>query len=86
MQTQSKLICQTRYRSGRVCVNDNILWRRMQVLAQRVQGSESFFASYIQNLPVGVSGIPMFFGPEPLRAIDYAPVAMQVGPNLRYQE
>lgn len=50
----------------------------MQVLAQRVQGLDSFFASYIQNLPVGVSGIPMFFSREPQRAIDYAPVTQQV--------
>lgn len=50
----------------------------MQVLAHRVQGSESSFAPYIQNLPVGVSGIPMFFGREPLTAIEYAPVTQQV--------
>ena len=50
----------------------------MQVLAHRVQGLDSVFAPYIQNLPVGVSGIPMFFGREPLRGIEYAPVTQQV--------
>lgn len=50
----------------------------MQVLAHRVRGSGSVFAPYIQNLPVGVSGIPMFFGREPFEAIEYAPVTQQV--------
>lgn len=50
----------------------------VQVLAHRVQGSESAFSPYITNLPVGVSGIPMFFGRDPLRAIEYAPVTRQV--------
>lgn len=50
----------------------------LQVLAHRVQGSEALFSPYIQNLPVGVSGIPMFFGREALRAIQYAPVSQQV--------
>lgn len=58
--------------------DNNILCLCTQVLAQRIQGSESSFASYIQNLPVGVSGIPMFFGQESLRAIEYAPVTQQV--------
>lgn len=50
----------------------------MQVLSHRVQGSESAFSPYIRNLPVGVAGIPMFFGRDPLRALEYAPVTRQV--------
>ena len=49
-----------------------------QVVAHRVQGPESPFSLYIQNLPVGVSGIPMFFDRQALRAIEYAPVTRQV--------
>ena len=48
------------------------------MLAHRVQGSESPFSQYIQNLPVGVSGIPTFFTREPLKAIEYPPVTVQV--------
>lgn len=50
----------------------------MQVLAHRLQGADSSFSLYIQNLPVGVSGIPMFFPRDALRAIEYAPVTQQV--------
>ena len=56
----------------------------VQVLAHRIQGSESFFSSYIQNLPVGVSGIPMFFAREPLKAIAYAPVTQQVSMRCQW--
>lgn len=48
------------------------------MLAHRVQGTESAFSPYISNLPVGVSGIPMFFGRDALRAVEYAPVTRQV--------
>ncbi len=50
----------------------------MQVLSYRVQGSQSAFDPYIRNLPVGVAGLPMFFGRDPLRALEYAPVTRQV--------
>ncbi len=50
----------------------------MQVLSHRVQGSQSAFDPYIRNLPVGVAGLPMFFGRDPLRALEYAPVTRQV--------
>jgi hypothetical protein len=49
-----------------------------QVLAARIQGSDSSFAPYIANLPVGVSGVPMFFAREALEAIEYPPVVEQV--------
>ncbi|KAL3150242.1 hypothetical protein ABBQ32_000100 [Trebouxia sp. C0010 RCD-2024] len=56
----------------------------LQVLAHRIQGADSVFSSYIQNLPVGVSGIPMFFAREPLRAIEYAPVTQQVSMRCQW--
>ena len=55
-----------------------------QVLAHRVQGADSRFSPYISNLPVGVPGIPMFFGREPLQAIQYAPVSQQVQMRCRW--
>lgn len=56
----------------------------LQVLAHRVQGADSRFSPYISNLPVGVPGIPMFFGREPLQAIQYAPVSQQVQMRCRW--
>lgn len=53
-----------------------------QVLAARIQGSDSAFAPYIANLPVGVSGVPMFFAREALEAIEYPPVVEQVGTHI----
>ena len=50
----------------------------MQVLAHRVKGPDSPFSLYISNLPVGVSGVPMFYPREALGAIEYAPVTQQV--------
>ena len=48
------------------------------MLAHRVKGPDSPFSLYISNLPVGVSGVPMFFPREALSAIEYAPVTQQV--------
>lgn len=50
----------------------------LQVLVARIQGPDSPFAHYIANLPVGVSGVPMFFAREALEAIEYPPVVEQV--------
>jgi hypothetical protein len=50
----------------------------LQVLVQRIAGPASHFATYISYLPVGVSGVPMFFPREALEAIEYPPVVEQV--------
>jgi len=50
----------------------------VQVLAARIQGPDSPFAHYIANLPIGISGVPMFFPREALEAIEYPPVVEQV--------
>lgn len=50
----------------------------MQVLAHRVKGTDSPFSLYISNLPVGVSGVPMFFPRAALNALEYAPATHQV--------
>ena len=36
----------------------------MQLIAHRLRGPDSPLSTYITNLPVGFSGIPMFFGKE----------------------
>lgn len=50
----------------------------VQVLVARIQGPDSPFAAYVANLPVGVSGVPMFYPREALEAIEYPPVVEQV--------
>ncbi|GAB4816663.1 hypothetical protein N2152v2_003709 [Parachlorella kessleri] len=49
----------------------------LQVLAHRVQGEASPFATYIANLPMGVPGLPMFFTGEALAALQYPPLTEQ---------
>jgi histone-lysine N-methyltransferase SETD3 len=51
----------------------------LQVLVHRIAGPSSHFATYISYLPIGVSGVPMFFPREALEAIEYPPVVEQVG-------
>ena len=55
-----------------------------QLLAERLRGEQSFFHPYISQLPVGFQGIPMFFGPQAMAALQYQPVISQV-PAPKYQ-
>eukprot|EP00035_Acanthoeca_spectabilis_P031345 m.13711 g.13711 ORF g.13711 m.13711 type:complete len:459 (-) comp4701_c0_seq1:95-1471(-) len=50
----------------------------LAALAERAAGDESPFASYIQLLPVKFDGVPIFFGPEEIAALQYAPVQHQI--------
>ena len=54
-----------------------------QVLAERVAGPEGHFNAYISNLPVGVAGLPMFYGPQAVKALQYPPLTEQVRAHLR---
>ncbi|GFR48096.1 hypothetical protein Agub_g9781, partial [Astrephomene gubernaculifera] len=56
----------------------------LQLLAQRVRGSDSPFAEYIAHLPKGVSGIPMFFSKRAIQLIDYPPVSEQVKKRCKW--
>ncbi|GAX86280.1 hypothetical protein CEUSTIGMA_g13692.t1 [Chlamydomonas eustigma] len=56
----------------------------LQLLYHRVRGADSSFSSYISNLPVGVSGIPMFFPRECIAAIEYPPVTEQVKKRCKW--
>jgi histone-lysine N-methyltransferase SETD3 len=40
--------------------------------------------TYIVNLPVGVTGIPMFFPREAIAAIEYPPVSEQVKKRCKW--
>ena len=44
-----------------------------QVLRERVLGPDSAFQPYISNLPVGVPGIPIFFPPDAIEALEQYP-------------
>lgn len=56
----------------------------LQLLANRLQGPDSAFAEYISNLPRGVPGIPTFFRPQAVEALDYPPVVQQVKKRGRW--
>lgn len=45
----------------------------MQVLKERILGPDSAFQCYIDNLPMGVPGIPLFFSPDAIRALEQYP-------------
>lgn len=56
----------------------------LALLQHRVAGTDSPFAAYVAMLPVGFSGIPMFFGRDAIEAIDYPPVSAQVKKRCRW--
>ena len=55
----------------------------LQLIAQRLQGGESQFASYVAELPKGFPGIPVFFPRTALDMIDYPPCSQQVSAGVR---
>ncbi|KAL4423246.1 hypothetical protein ABPG77_000038 [Micractinium sp. CCAP 211/92] len=56
----------------------------LQVVAHRLLGQASPFAPYINNLPMGVAGLPMFFNGEALGELQYPPVTEQVKKRCRW--
>lgn len=65
----------------------NELWGAklaLQLLAQRVAGPDSMFATYVAMLPRGFDGVPMFFGKAGIDAIEYAPVSFQVKKRCKW--
>lgn len=53
----------------------------MQLIAERAKGSGSGFLPYLQSLPAGISGLPIFFRPEEIQQLQYPPLIQQI--NLR---
>lgn len=47
------------------------------MLRERLLGDKSFFADYVDNLPMGVPGIPIFFAPEAVKALEQYPPLRQ---------
>ena len=56
----------------------------LQLLVHRALGDGSPFATYLSALPVGVPGIPIFFGAEAIAALQYPPVSEQVKRRCRW--
>lgn len=56
----------------------------LQLLYQRLRGPDSNFATYIANLPKGITGIPIFFDKRAIDLIDYPPVTQQVQKRCRW--
>ena len=50
----------------------------LALLAERVKGPESPFHPYISNLPIGFSGVPMFYSRDDIAQLEYPPVVAQV--------
>ncbi len=66
-----------------VCLTRYFNWEILQVLKERIMGPDSPFHSYIDNLPMGVPGIPMFFSPDAIRALEqYPPLRCHPAPHL----
>lgn len=53
----------------------------LQVVAERCLGESSKFWPYLQSLPKGISGLPIFFRPDEVAALQYPPLIQQI--NLR---
>ncbi|KAL4434341.1 hypothetical protein ABPG75_000782 [Micractinium tetrahymenae] len=56
----------------------------LQVVAHRLLGQASPYAAYVNNLPMGVAGLPIFFNGEALGTLQYPPVTEQVKKRCRW--
>lgn len=63
---------------GQVCCDE---WYMLQILVERTKGSKSPYLPYLQSLPLGIRGLPMFFRPDEVAALQYPPLIQQI--NLR---
>lgn len=56
----------------------------MQVVAERSCGEKSKFWPYLQTLPKGIGGLPIFFRPDEVAALQYPPLVQQVNMRCRW--
>ena len=56
----------------------------LKLLYERLQGEEGHFWHYIENLPVGFPGLPLFFDQKTIQALEYPPVSSQVIKRCRW--
>lgn len=62
-------------------MSDQITGSSVQLVAERVKGTSSSFLPYLQSLPSGIPGLPIFFRPGEVQQLQYPPLVQQV--NLR---
>ena len=55
--------------SGRLC---------LKLLVERLKADGSRFWPYLQSLPLGVPGVPLFFNEAAINALQYPPLIEQV--------
>jgi hypothetical protein len=57
----------------------------LQLLSHRiVAGPQSPFAAYLEALPIGFPGVPMFFSADELKTLQYPPVTSQITKRCRW--
>lgn len=56
----------------------------LKLLHERIEGEQSHFWPYIENLPVGFPGLPLFFDRKVVELIEYPPVVAQVNMRCRW--
>lgn len=56
----------------------------LQLLAKRLEGGAGSHDSYVRALPRGFPGLPMFFPPEAVQALEYPPVTSQITRRCRW--
>lgn len=56
----------------------------LKLLYERLRGDEGHFWPYIENLPVGFVGLPLFFDQKTIEALEYPPVSSQVIKRCRW--
>lgn len=54
------------------------------VLAERAKGARSSFEPYVKLLPTSYNGVPIFFGPNAIGALQYTPVITQITKRCKY--
>jgi hypothetical protein len=56
----------------------------LKLLHERIEGEQSHFWPYIQNLPLGFPGLPLFFDRKVIELIEYPPVVAQINMRCRW--
>lgn len=56
----------------------------LKLLYERLQGEEGHFWPYIENLPIGFPGLPLFYDQKTIQSLEYPPVSSQIIKRCRW--
>ncbi|KAK9790544.1 hypothetical protein WJX73_007583 [Symbiochloris irregularis] len=56
----------------------------LRVISERIKATNSKWNTYIENLPRGIPGLPIFFQREAVQGLQYAPVTHQINKRCRF--